>query len=97
MKSTVFIAVLFAATTASAQSSLFLPNNSAGTEMDTPPLLPADPKILEPTAPRSEAPRAIDERKARELEWPAIKGQIREARPEPDEPEALKAPPAEPK
>jgi hypothetical protein len=97
MKSTLFIAALFAATTASAQSSLFLPNNSAGTAMDTPPILPAESKALDPTAPRSLPPRAIDERKVRELEWPAIKGQIRDARPEPDEPEALKAPPAEPK
>ena len=53
MKSTFLLAALFAATTASAQSSLMLPNNSAGTEMDTPPVLPATPDVLVPTTPRS--------------------------------------------
>jgi len=43
MKSSLLIAALFAATTASAQPSLLLPNNSAGTEMDTPPVLPSAP------------------------------------------------------
>jgi hypothetical protein len=49
MKSTLLIAALFAATAASAQSSLTLPNNSAGTELDTPPVLPGTPSVLEPT------------------------------------------------
>ena len=56
MKSSLFIAAMFAATTASAQSSLLLPNNSAGTEMDTPPVLPGTPKVLEPSEPRGDAP-----------------------------------------
>ena len=51
MKSTLFIAALFAAATASAQSSLTLPNNSAGTEMDTPPILPSTPGTNAPLTP----------------------------------------------
>lgn len=95
MKSTLFVAALFAATAASAQPSLFLPNNSAGTEMDTPPVLPADPrtldpKALDPVAPRSNAPRSIEDRNARDRAMPNAAGPIRDARPEPDEPEALR-------
>ena len=98
MKSTLFIATLFAATTASAQSSLLLPNNSAGTEMDTPPVLHADPrtldpKALDPVAPRSDAPRSIEDRNPRDRAMPDASGPIRDARPEPDEPEALREPP----
>ena len=48
MKSTLLIAALFAATAASAQSPLTLPNNSAGTEMDVPPVLPGTPSVMEP-------------------------------------------------
>ena len=57
MKSTLVIAALFAATTAYAQSSLTLPNNSAGTVMDTPPVLPAGPDVLVPVEPRDGATR----------------------------------------
>jgi hypothetical protein len=53
MKSSLWIAALFAAA-ASAQSPLTLPNNSAGTEMDTPPVLPAGPDVLAPATPRSD-------------------------------------------
>jgi hypothetical protein len=49
MKSTLLIAAVFAATAASAQSSLTLPNNSAGTELDTPPVLPGTPPVIEPS------------------------------------------------
>jgi hypothetical protein len=54
MKSSLLIAALFAGV-ASAQSPLTLPNNSAGTEMDTPPVLPAGPDVLVPATPRSES------------------------------------------
>jgi hypothetical protein len=40
---------MFAATAASAQSTLTLPNNSAGTELDTPPVVPGTPSVLEPS------------------------------------------------
>lgn len=53
MKSSLLIAALFAGV-ASAQSPLTLPNNSAGTEMDTPPVLPAGPDVLVPPTPRSD-------------------------------------------
>jgi hypothetical protein len=49
MKSSVLIAAMFAATAASAQSTLTLPNNSAGTELDTPPVVPGTPSVLEPS------------------------------------------------
>jgi hypothetical protein len=49
MNSTLLIAAMFAATAASAQSSLTLPNNSAGTELDTPPVVPGTPSVLEPS------------------------------------------------
>ena len=54
MKSRLLIAALFAATAASAQSPLTLPNNSAGTEMDTPPVLPAGPDVLVPATPKGD-------------------------------------------
>ena len=58
MKSSLLLAAMLAATIASAQTSLTLPNNSAGTALDTPPVLPATPDALPP---RSEpAPRAFD-------------------------------------
>ena len=57
MKSTLLLAALFAATTASAQSSILLPNNSAGTEMDTPPILPSAPAALVPAEPGAGATR----------------------------------------
>ena len=44
-------AILAVAATASAQSSLTLPNNSAGTEMDTPPILPSTPGTNAPLTP----------------------------------------------
>jgi len=69
MKSCLLIAALFAATTASAQPSLLLPNNSAGTEMDTPPVLPSAPMVLEPKAAPSDAPRDFVIRK--DTEQPA--------------------------
>ena len=75
MKSTLFIAALFAAATASAQSSLLLPNNSAGTEMDTPPVLPsATPGPVEPAS-RADNPGTIDARRG-----PMMRGEIRELR-----------------
>jgi hypothetical protein len=49
MKSKLLIAALFAATAASAQSPLTLPNNSAGTPLDTPPVLPGAPSVTEPS------------------------------------------------
>ena len=49
MKPSLLLAALFAATAASAQPSLLLPNNSAGTELDTPPVLPGKPSVLEPS------------------------------------------------
>jgi hypothetical protein len=49
MKSSLLIAAMFAATAASAQSTLTLPNNSAGTELDTPPVVPGTPSVLEPS------------------------------------------------
>ena len=52
IKSSLIVAALFAATAASAQPSLLLPNNSAGTEMDSPPVLPAGPDVLVPGTPR---------------------------------------------
>jgi hypothetical protein len=95
MKSSFLIAAMLAAATASAQSSLLLPNNSAGTEMDTPPVLPADARTLEPAAKGSDAPLAIDERKLRDRETPAANARIPAARAEPDEPEALRERPHE--
>ena len=53
MKSSLLIAALFAGV-ASAQSPLTLPNNSAGTALDTPPVLPAGPDVLVPATPRGE-------------------------------------------
>jgi hypothetical protein len=53
MKSTFLIAALFAGV-ASAQSPLTLPNNSAGTALDTPPVLPAGPDVLVPATPKSD-------------------------------------------
>ena len=53
MKSSLLIAALFA-TAASAQSPLTLPNNSAGTALDTPPVLPAGPDVLVPATPRND-------------------------------------------
>jgi hypothetical protein len=71
MKSTLFVAALFAAATASAQSSLTLPNNSAGTALDTPPLLPAVPDVMVPAMPRSGAPRdGMSRKDAEELAGP---------------------------
>ena len=58
MKTSVLLAAMLAATVASAQTALTLPNNSAGTTLDTPPVLPAAPEAL-PS--RTEpAPRAFD-------------------------------------
>jgi hypothetical protein len=49
MRSSLFFAAMFAATAAFAQPALTLPNNSAGTELDTPPVLPGTPSALEPS------------------------------------------------
>ena len=58
MKSSLLLAAMLAATVASAQTTLTLPNNSAGTTLDTPPVLPAAPDAL-PS--RTEAaPRAFE-------------------------------------
>ena len=58
MKSSLLFAAMLAATIASAQTSLTLPNNSAGTALDTPPILPATPDALPPRS--DPAPRAFE-------------------------------------
>jgi EF hand len=58
MKSSLLFAAMLAATIASAQTSLTLPNNSAGTALDTPPVLPATPDALPPRS--DPAPRAFE-------------------------------------
>ena len=58
MKSSLLFAAMLAATVASAQTSLTLPNNSAGTALDTPPILPATPDALPPRS--DPAPRAFE-------------------------------------
>lgn len=57
VKSSLIVAALFASTAATAQSSLTLPNNSAGTELDTPPVLPAGPDVKAPATPGDKATR----------------------------------------
>jgi len=58
MRSSLLLAALLAAATASAQTSLTLPNNSAGTTLDTPPVLPAAPDALPSRS--DPAPRAFE-------------------------------------
>ena len=63
MKSSFLLVALIAAATASAQSSLTAPNNSAGTSLDTPPILPTAPEALPPRS--DPAPRAFESIDAR--------------------------------
>jgi len=64
MKSSLLLAAMLAATVASAQTPLTLPNNSAGTALDTPPVLPATPEALPPRSdPAPQAFQTIDARR----------------------------------